>query len=142
MRIVVCMADSLERKLRHLDFIQLTITRMAANSFLLKAWTVTIVTALIALAAGGSKHSNYLLIAPIPAIAFWVLDGYYLHQERRYRALYDKVRVLEEDAIDFSLSTAGIGDKSTRWLSSTFSRTLLFFYGGLLVVITSILVAR
>lgn len=136
------MAESLEKKLRHLDFIQLTITRMAANSFLLKAWTVTVVTALIALTAGAAKHSNYLYVAPLPAVAFWVLDGFYLHQERRYRALYDKVRVLGEDEIDFSLDTSGVGDERASWLSASFSRTLVFFYGGLLAVIIAILFLR
>jgi hypothetical protein len=36
----------MEAKHKHLDFIQLTITRMAANSFLLKGWCVTLIAAL------------------------------------------------------------------------------------------------
>lgn len=72
---------------RHLDFIQLTITRMAANSFLLKGWAVTLVAALFALAAADSER-RFVLVAYLPITVFWLLDGFYLSQERKYRGLY------------------------------------------------------
>ncbi len=43
----------IEKKLKHLEFIQNTITRMANNSFLLKGWTITVVGALIGLNKDG-----------------------------------------------------------------------------------------
>ena len=39
----------MEKKLKHLEFIQKTIERMAKNSFLLKGWSLTLTTALIAI---------------------------------------------------------------------------------------------
>ena len=39
----------MEAKLKHLEFIQNTINRMARNSFLLKGWMVTIVVGLFAI---------------------------------------------------------------------------------------------
>ena len=123
-----------EKRIRHLDFIQLTITRMAANSFLLKAWAVTLVAGLFALATKDSTLS-FILIAYLPVVSFWILDGFYLHQERLYRALYDNVRIKSEDEIDFAMNTADFKDPSSSWLSALISRTLSIFYGSLLVVI-------
>ena len=34
---------------------------------------------------------------------FWILDSYYLQQERLYRELYDDVRLQTEEKIDFSM---------------------------------------
>ena len=41
----------MQSKLAHLQLVQAVITRMGSNSFLLKAWSVTLVAALFALAA-------------------------------------------------------------------------------------------
>ena len=75
-----------ERK--HLEMIQAAITRMASNSFVAKGWSVTAVSALLAFAAG-TKHQWIALIALLPTIVFWSLDGYYLALERRYRCLFN-----------------------------------------------------
>lgn len=82
-------------KHKHLEFLQAAINRMAGNLFLLKGWTVTLIAALFALAA---KDANplYAAIAYFPLFVFWTLDGYFLSQERCFRALYDHVRRLDE----------------------------------------------
>jgi hypothetical protein len=77
---------------------------MASNLFLLKGWTVTLIAALFALSAKDA-NADYFLIAYVPPFMFWVLDGYFLSQERRFRALYDHVRALNETQIDFSMDT-------------------------------------
>jgi hypothetical protein len=123
-----------ERRFKHLDFIQLTITRMGANSFLLKAWAVTLVAGLFALATKDSALS-FVLVAYLPVVTFWILDGFYLHQERLYRALYDRVRSLDVDAVDFAMDTTELRSTQNSWLSAMMSRTLIIFYGTLLVVI-------
>ena len=73
--------DSMESKLKHLDLIQGVINRMANNSFLLKGWSVTLISALFALAAKDS-NSLFIYLAYFPCVAFWSLDGYFLWQER------------------------------------------------------------
>jgi hypothetical protein len=95
----------MEKKMKHMEMIQGVINRMASNSFVLKGWTVTLVAGIFALA---SKEADkmYFLVAYIPIIIFWGLDSYYLLQERLYRALYDKVRNMEEDTVDFSMNTS------------------------------------
>lgn len=94
--------------------IQEIIKRMASNSFLLKGWSITLVAAIFALAAKDSNQ-KFFLITYIPLIIFWMLDTYYLQQERKYRNLYDKVRNLEDEEIDFSMKITSdlLSDKTT-----------------------------
>ena len=101
----------------------------------MKGWSVVLVAAILVLLA----RKDHLDAAPIalgPVLIFWGLDGYFLWQERLFRALYDHVRVLEDEEIDFSMDvkpfTNGL---SSSWLGATFSRTLLFFYAALAVTI-------
>jgi hypothetical protein len=122
----------MENKLKHLEFIQTAVNRMASNLFLLKGWTITLIAALFALAA---KDSNriYFLIAYLPALMFWMLDGYFLSQERRFRSLYDRVRRLSEDQIDFSMDTEPFKNQfRNSWAGGIFSRTLAIYYGALI----------
>jgi hypothetical protein len=123
----------MENKQKHLEFIQSAVGRMASNLFLLKGWTITLIAALFALAAKDSDRS-YFLIAYLPALMFWALDGYFLSQERRFRALYDHVRKLGESDIDFSMDTSTFKNEARNtWLGAMFSGTLLIYYGVLIV---------
>ena len=126
--------NSQPNKHKHLDFIQAAINRMAGNLFLLKGWSITLIAALFALAA---KDSNklYIVIAYFPLFIFWALDGYFLSQERKFRALYDYVRTLNESQIDFSMDTRPFSNGiRTTWVGSVTSRTLVIYYAGLAVV--------
>ncbi len=89
-----------ENKRQHMEFIQNVITRMNANSFAIKGWAIALVSALFALSAKDSQY-QFLYIIGVILPVFWGLDAYYLAQEKRYRALYDEVRVKDEAAIDF-----------------------------------------
>ena len=121
----------MENKLKHLDFLQLVITRMNVNSFLLKGWTVTLVSALFAFAA---KDTNikYIIITYICIPLFWFLDGYYLSLERQYRELYNVVRQRDEIDIDFDLNARQYNKGKNLWIPCTFSLTLGIFYGTLI----------
>ncbi len=124
----------MENKQKHLEFIQGVINRMAGNSFLLKGWAITLVVALFALSAKDTNQS-YIIIAYFPVITFWILDGYFLSQERLFRALYDHVRKLDEKEIDFSIDTNKHNEnKRNSWPRSMLSKTLLFFYLSLVGV--------
>lgn len=122
-----------EKKLKHLEFIQLVITRMNVNSFLLKGWSVTLVAALFAFAA---KDSNieYVLITYISTPIFWFLDGYYLSLERQYRGLYNSVKSKKEEEIDFDMNAKEFDLGKARWIPSVFSITLNLFYGALMII--------
>ena len=121
-------------KHKHLEFIQAAVNRMAGNLFLLKGWSITLIAALFALAA---KDSNqlYILIAYFPLFIFWSLDGYFLSQERKFRALYDFVRTLDETKIDFSMDTRPfVNQTRNTWFGAMLSRTLVIYYAGLAII--------
>jgi hypothetical protein len=125
----------MEKKMKHLDFIQLVIARMNANSFLLKGWAVTLVVALFALDISKTSVS-FIKISFLPAILFWVSDGYFLYQERLFRELYDEVRFKNESQIDFSMKRTSSAGK---FFGAVFSKTLILFYGALIVTTAYIL---
>lgn len=120
-------AIPMESKLKHLELIQDVINRMASNSFRLKEWGVVLVSAVLFLAAR-EGNGKVALIGLVPALVFWGLDAYFLRQERLYRALYDCVRILDPNEIDFSMQTGAFTGKKLTWHSSFFSRTLWIFY--------------
>lgn len=137
-------------KLEYLKMIQAVITRMAGNSFLIKGWCVTLVSAILALAA---KEPNklFILIAFYPVLMFWILDGYFLYQERLYRALYGCVaehlkidaagiptNIPAEIKLPYSMNTEPFKAK-IKWYQASLSITLILFYLTMLVAILVIL---
>ena len=122
-----------ENKLKHLEFIQQVVNRMSGNSFLIKGWGVTLVAALFALAAKDSKR-QFIVVAYLPVIVFWLIDGYFLSQERLFRSLYDNVRTKPDDSIDFSMNTQPFSNWQNSWGACFFSPTLLLFYISMAVV--------
>lgn len=133
----------MDSKLKHLELIQNVINRMASNSFLLKGWSVTLISALFALAA---KDSNlfFIYLAYFPCLAFWGLDGYFLWQERMYRKLYEVVSLKDPSSIDFSLNATEHQKEVDSWLLTSFSATLRIFHGiifGVIVLTMIILVS-
>ena len=125
----------MDAKLKHLEFIQGVINRLATDSFRLKGWAVVLVAALLALLArAGRIELAVVTLVPIPI--FWGLDGYFLWQERLFRALYDHVRVLKGTDIDFSMDVSTFHTGWHRsWCGATLSITLLLFYGALTAAI-------
>jgi hypothetical protein len=121
---------------KHLEFIQAVINRLAQSSFLVKGWAITLVSAMFALAAKDADP-KFITIAYFPAIVFWLLDGYYLYQERLFRKLYDQAR--KQQVADYSLSTKDF-DKGIRdWISAVFSKTIFPFYAVIIGVILIIM---
>ena len=95
----------METKIKHLEFIQTTIARMASNSFAMKGWMIAILAALLALYANSDpKNEYYLIIAAISTILFWVLDSYYLYIEQNYRTLYKDIVNNNNDIPTFDMS--------------------------------------
>ena len=129
----------MDNKIRYLEMIQGVINRMAKNSFALKGWAVTLVAGIFALA---SKDADKLfcLIAYAPILVFWGLDSYYLLQERLYRTLYNKVRVMSEEQIDFDMNTRLPEFKTAKntWIVCVASKAEIFFYTPLALISTGI----
>ena len=132
----------MENKIKHLEFIQSTITRMNQNSFQIKGWMITLVSALLALYASSEKVV-YILIAIVPAIVLWFLDAYYLQQERRFRGVYNDVARLSPDnnrinVREFEMPIQKYQCGKYGYFSVLFSKTIFPLYG---VVIVGLVVA-
>ena len=121
----------MDRKIKHLELAQGVINRLASDSFRTKGWCVVLVAATLVLMAWDGRI-EFIVVALVPVIAFCGLDGYFLWQERLFRALYDHVRALAEDEIDFSMNVSPFKtDWPRTWPSATFSRTPFVFCGAL-----------
>lgn len=126
-----------ERTVKHIELLQAVITRLAQNSFSYKGWSITLVAAILALAAKESRP-QYLLVALIPALAFWGLDAYYLRQERLYRKLYDGVRKAppaDTETNLFSMDTSPFNDQVASWWRTCWSKTIGWLYCPIVLVI-------
>ena len=119
----------MENKRKHLAFIQNIISRMSGNLFFLRGWTITLIGVLLALFAK-NNDSNYVIYFLVLIIfVFWILDSYFLSQERLFRDLYNDIIKLKEEEIDFSMSTSKYQKYKRNSITYTmFSSTLLIFY--------------
>lgn len=133
----------MEGKMRHLELVQGVINRMANNSFMLKGWAVTLVMGIFALTSKDTSRV-FLLVAYIPTIVFWLLDAYYLLQERLYESLYDKVRMTNEKDIDFSLKATKkeFSSMKNSYFRCILSKTELCFYFPLAIACAVIIGVR
>lgn len=131
-----------ESELKHLEFIQNVITRMNSNSFQIKGWTITIVTALIAIYASTS-NSYFFLAGIFPTLVFWLLDSYYLNQERKFRGLYNDVAGLATPDREIKLFEMRpdlyTGGKYSYW-SSFFSVTILKMYFSIVIILVALFI--
>lgn len=126
-------------RLKHLEFIQAVVTRLGTTSFLVKGWTLTIATIFFAVQVDRLSWAA-AVSGLIPLLAFWFLDGYFLWQERLFRCLYDDVRRPDSGVELLSMNTAAYtGVVSLR--AAMLSRTLMMFYGTLVVVDVALVVA-
>lgn len=133
-----------EDLLKHLEFIENVITRMANNSFLLKGWTVTLVAALFVLAAQNA-NVDFVILALFPMMAFWILDAYYLRQERLFRELYNSMRIKNIENMlpieSFYMETESFNKYVQSWHRTIFSKTLFIFYGFILISILLVIIS-
>ncbi|QWC00209.1 hypothetical protein KHQ88_01185 [Mycoplasmatota bacterium] len=95
------------KKIEHLKLIQGVIGRLSSYSNTIKSWTVSLITITITVGFSineGNQVIIALILSLIIALLFMVLDIYYYMLEKSYRNLYDRVRRLEENEIDFRMS--------------------------------------
>lgn len=76
--------------LEYFKIIQNTISRFGQNSFLIKAWSITIIAGISVLTISFITSLIFTILIGV-IIIFWILDTYYLRLERLYRFLYEDV---------------------------------------------------
>jgi hypothetical protein len=121
-------------RLEHLKLIQGVVSRMGQNSFALKGWSVTLVSALLALAVN-EKSRAFAALAFFPAVLFWGLDAYYLQQERLFRRLYGHVCEHGSPHGKFSLDLSAVAENGPSWKGTLFRPTVFYLHLVVLVVI-------
>ena len=117
-----------EKVVKHLEMTQAVINRLGRNSFLLKSWSMTIlVAAMVLIARENLQNQYFVLVLLLPVVGFWILDGYFLWQERLFRQVYEEVR--QQSDTDFKMDLGKHRDKPKySWISAIFSVTLIIFY--------------
>jgi hypothetical protein len=127
---------------KYLDFLQQTIARMATMSLQVKTWSIGLVSGILALAAAKDGEPRLIAVAFLPAVMLWVLDAFYLEQERRFRGLYDRARV-DPGAVTFSMDTRDLSPTpGLRPLRILFSWTLALFHGAVAATVLTFLLVR
>lgn len=118
-----------EQVIKHLEIIQGVINRLGHDSFLIKGWSMTILAAgIVFIARSGTLSEWIILTFLVPVAGFWILDGYFLWQERLFRKVYDDVR--GQEATDFAMNVRKHeNEPKCNWVDSIFSVTLSMFYG-------------
>lgn len=119
-------------KQKHLEFIQAIVSRMGSNLFMLKGWTVTLIVALFTFLS--KENNNFVIISFSIILIFWILSGFFLSKERCFKKLYNQVRKKDEKKINFSMNCKRFEKGKNTWFKSTFSVTLVIFYGTLLLI--------
>lgn len=121
----------------HLSFINGVIARLNSNSFMIKGWCITIVSALLALLVA-TKYSALIVISVFPIISFSILDAMYLQFERRYTSLYSMVAKSDPAIVLFSMN-ANIESitklKRNRFINVYRSKTIFGFYFPVLFMV-------
>lgn len=121
-----------ESQIKHLEFIHATVNRLANNSFLIRGWSITLTGALVGISITSGQPS-LAAASLIPTIGFWLLDFFYLRQERLFRKLYIAVAQREQRVPPFSMDVAPYRSLVTR-REVLLSPTLCLFYTPLLLV--------
>ncbi|MFI1497077.1 hypothetical protein [Streptomyces platensis] len=122
-------------EVKHLEFLQAVIARHANTSFLVKSWAMTVSGAFVAVATRGPSWKTAAVAVGL-ATGFWLLDSYYLRQERRFRGLYEKVAGRVSSAVPPFSMDAGQHGGPVPWRAVALSRTMLLSYGVLVAIDT------
>ncbi|ANH41819.1 hypothetical protein Neuguinea42_13390 [Helicobacter pylori] len=74
--------------IEELEILQGVINRMAQNSLECKKWTLALVVGVLSLKMEAISSLYGLCVLGVLLVCFWLLDAYYLTQERLFREQY------------------------------------------------------
>jgi hypothetical protein len=125
----------IESRIKHLEMIQTVIARLAGHSFAIKGVAVTLTSALIG-AAAGLRKADLAIVALLPIVTCWGLDGHYLRLERLFRAHFDEVRTRAAGSDEFSMKPSQAATDSTEaYVNTLCSPTLRWLYVPICVAV-------
>jgi hypothetical protein len=127
-----------EDRRKHLELVSKVVDRMAGASAAAKGWSITVAGAAFGVAV--VRTSWFIFLLGVGAlVVFGILDGLYLHTERKYRDLY--VAIVQNEVEPLSMDTTNLNARRKR--DSHRSWSVLGFYGplafaGLLLMVVAI----
>ncbi len=131
-------------KKEYLQMLQEPICRMSTISAIFKGFSATIVAG-ISVISYSTTNIWVLGLSFLPVFAFAILDIYYLKLERKFRFLFDQVRLDKHD-IDFSMKLTSdpleiISARARTW-DCIKSPSIYLFYPLMLLVLAAVLILK
>lgn len=148
------MSSGQAAKIKHIEMVQEIISRQAHNSFLVKGWSLALVTIVFAFVGTQATSENVvrypwlILFVLIPVSIFWQLDALFLTQERLFRKLHEAIaediRENTERVKLFELGTQPYVSQVPSRLRAAFSATVfpVHLAAALSVMLLVVLVPR
>ena len=132
------------REEEYLQMLQEPICRMSTISAIFKGFAATIVAG-ISVISYSSTNTWILGLSFLPVLAFAVLDIYYLKLERKFRFLFEQVR-LDKHEIDFSMKLTNdpleiISARARTW-DCIKSPSIYLFYPMMLLILATVLILK
>lgn len=124
------LSDSQDRddRRKHLELVSAVVGRMAAESAAAKGWSITLAGAAFGVAVVRDKW-YLILIGIVALVVFGIMDGLYLYNEKRFRALYTAIadqNAVKPLSMDLSvLDTLKKKESFSSW-------SVIYFYGPLI----------
>lgn len=134
----------MEDKKVYLQMLQEPICRMSTISAIFKGFAATIVAG-ISVISYDSTSILILILSFLPVFAFAIMDVYYLKLERKFRFLYEQVRLNKHD-IDFSMKLTNdpleiISAKARIW-DCIKSPSIYLFYPMLFLILIAVIILK
>ncbi len=134
----------LEDKRAYLQMLQEPICRMSTISAIFKGFAATIVAGISAISYS-TTNIWVLGLSFLPVFAFAVLDIYYLKLERKFRFLFDQVR-LDKHEVDFSMKLTSdpleiISAKARTW-DCIKSPSIYLFYPLMVAILVIVVILK
>ncbi len=134
----------MEDKKEYLQMLQEPICRMSTISAIFKGFAATIVAG-VSIIPYDSTNILILILSFIPVFAFAIMDVYYLKLERKFRFLYEQVRLNKHD-IDFSMKLTNdpleiISAKARIW-DCIKSPSIYLFYPMLFLILITVIILK
>jgi hypothetical protein len=120
----------MEKKLAHLKILVDLLDMVNRSDVYAKRWAVSFSAVFIAL---GTQQPGLRVayLAILPLLLLWFIDAQNYRREYLLRTLYDRVRALPEEQIDFSINVEALPEARRGTLSWMFCSSALTFYGAM-----------
>lgn len=121
----------MEKKVAHLKMLIDLLDMVNRSDVYAKRWAVSFAAVFIAL---GTQQPGIRVayLAILPLLLLWLIDAQNYRRESLLRTLYDRVRVLSEEEIDFSIDVETLPEARRGVLWWMLCPSALTFYGAMI----------